>query len=79
MASIFIVGAGWVGAPLSEHLAKHDNQAQMWRRLLKKALTLLATNVNSCEVFSFDAIQPERLIGQLYSLLLENNTGDSDW
>ena len=73
MASIFIVGAGWVGAPLSEHLVKHDNQVVV-TKTTQEGADAIGNERIPCEVFSFDAIQPERSIGQLYSLLLENNT-----
>ncbi|WP_122056010.1 NAD(P)H-binding protein [Vibrio sp. Evd11] len=73
MASIFIVGAGWVGAPLSEHLVKHDNQVVV-TKTTQEGADAIGNERTPCEVFSFDAIQPERSIGQLYSLLLENNT-----
>ena len=73
MASIFIVGAGWVGAPLSEHLEKHDNQVVV-TKTTQEGADAIGNERIPCEVFSFDAIQPERSIGQLYSLLLENNT-----
>ncbi|MEZ9533566.1 NAD(P)-dependent oxidoreductase [Vibrio tasmaniensis ZS-17] len=73
MASIFIVGAGWVGAPLSEHLVKHDNQVIV-TKTTQEGADAIGNERIPCEVFSFDAIQPERSIGQLYSLLLENNT-----
>ncbi|PMH01143.1 NAD(P)H-binding protein [Vibrio lentus] len=73
MASIFIVGAGWVGAPLSEHLVKHDNQVVV-TKTNQEGADAIGNERIPCEVFSFDAIQPERSIGQLYSLLLENNT-----
>ncbi|OBT26437.1 NAD(P)-dependent oxidoreductase [Vibrio tasmaniensis] len=72
MASIFIVGAGWVGAPLSEHLVKHDNQVVV-TKTTQEGADAIGNERIPCEVFSFDAIQPERSIGQLYSLLLENN------
>ena len=73
MASIFIVGAGWVGAPLSEHLVKHDNQVVV-TKTTQEGADAIGNERIPCEVFSFDAIQPEHSIGQLYSLLLENNT-----
>ncbi|MCB5358008.1 NAD(P)H-binding protein [Vibrio lentus] len=73
MASIFIVGAGWVGAPLSEHLVTHDNQVVV-TKTTQEGADAIGNKRIPCEVFSFDAIQPERSIGQLYSLLLENNT-----
>ncbi|WP_286297433.1 NAD(P)H-binding protein [Vibrio apostichopi] len=73
MASIFIVGAGWVGAPLSEHLVKHGNQVVV-TKTTQAGADAIGNERIPCEVFSFDAIQPERAIGQLYSLLLENNT-----
>ncbi|MEZ9318573.1 NAD(P)H-binding protein [Vibrio lentus] len=73
MASIFIVGAGWVGAPLSEHLVKHDNQVVV-TKTTQEGADAIGNERIPCEVFNFDAIQPERSIGQLYSLLLENNT-----
>ncbi|PMH27866.1 NAD(P)-dependent oxidoreductase [Vibrio lentus] len=72
MASIFIVGAGWVGAPLSEHLVKHDNQVVV-TKTTQEGADAIGNERIPCEIFSFDAIQPERSIGQLYSLLLENN------
>ncbi|WKY57140.1 NAD(P)H-binding protein [Vibrio sp. SNU_ST1] len=73
MASIFIVGAGWVGAPLSEHLEKHGNQVVV-TKTTQAGADAIGNERIPCEVFSFDAKQPERSIGQLYSLLLENNT-----
>jgi nucleoside-diphosphate-sugar epimerase len=73
MASIFIVGAGWVGAPLSEHLVKHGNQVVV-TKTTQTGADAIGNERIPCEVFSFDAIQPERAIGQLYSLLLENNS-----
>lgn len=73
MASIFIVGAGWVGAPLSEHLEKHGNQVVV-TKTTQAGADAIGNERIPCEVFSFDATQPERSIGQLYSLLLENNT-----
>ncbi|MFA0014653.1 NAD(P)H-binding protein [Vibrio lentus] len=73
MASIFIVGAGWVGAPLSEHLVKHGNRVVV-TKTTQAGADAIGNERIPCEVFSFDAIQPERAIGQLYSLLLENNT-----
>jgi nucleoside-diphosphate-sugar epimerase len=73
MASIFIVGAGWVGAPLSQHLVKHGNQVVV-TKTTQAGADAIGNKRIPCEVFSFDAIQPEHSIGQLYSLLLENNT-----
>ncbi|MEZ9072019.1 NAD(P)H-binding protein [Vibrio splendidus] len=73
MASIFIVGAGWVGAPLSQHLVKHGNQVVV-TKTTQAGADAIGNKRIPCEVFSFDAVQPEHSIGQLYSLLLENNT-----
>ncbi|PMM65334.1 NAD(P)H-binding protein [Vibrio splendidus] len=73
MASIFIVGAGWVGAPLSEHLVKHGNQVVV-TKTTQTGADAIGNERIPCEVFSFDSIQPEHSIGQLYSLLLESHT-----
>ncbi|EAQ53286.1 NAD(P)H-binding protein [Vibrio sp. MED222] len=73
MASIFIVGAGWVGAPLSEHLEKHGNQVVVTKTTQAGADAVGNKRV-PCEVFSFDSSKPDETIGELYSLLLENNT-----
>ncbi|MEC7307585.1 NAD(P)H-binding protein [Vibrio crassostreae] len=73
MASIFIVGAGWVGAPLSEHLEKNGNRVVVTKTTQAGASTIGNERI-PCEVFSFDSSEPEQTIGRLYSLLLENNT-----
>ena len=73
MASIFIVGAGWVGAPLSKYLEKHDNQVVVTKTTRAGADAIGHKRI-PCEVFSFDSSEREHTIGQLYSLLLENNT-----
>ncbi|WP_102363740.1 NAD(P)H-binding protein [Vibrio cyclitrophicus] len=73
MASIFIVGAGWVGVPLSEHLVKHGHRVVV-TKTTQSGADAIGNECIPCEVFSFDAAQPERSIGRLYSLLLENNT-----
>lgn len=72
MASIFIVGAGWVGVPLSEHLVKHGNQVVV-TKTTRAGADAIGNKRIPCEVFSFDSSEPEHTIGQLYSLLLENN------
>ncbi|CDU09730.1 putative Nucleoside-diphosphate-sugar epimerase [Vibrio coralliirubri] len=73
MASIFIVGAGWVGAPLSEHLEKHGNRVVVTKTTQAGADAIGSEQI-PCEVFSFDSSDPQQTIGRLYSLLLENNT-----
>lgn len=73
MASIFIVGAGWVGAPLSEHLERHGNRVVVTKTTQAGADTLSSKRI-PCEVFSFDSSNPDQTVGQLYSLLLENNS-----
>lgn len=73
MASIFIVGAGWVGAPLSEHLERHDNRVVVTKRTQAGADTIGNERI-PCEVFSFDSSKSEQTVGQLYSLMLEYNT-----
>ncbi|MFZ3408930.1 NAD(P)H-binding protein [Vibrio chagasii] len=73
MASIFIVGAGWVGAPLSEHLERHGNRVVVTKTTQAGADTLGSKRI-PCEVFSFDSSNPDQTVGQLYSLLLENNS-----
>ena len=73
MASIFIVGAGWVGAPLSEHLEKNGNRVVVTKTTQAGAEAIGNERI-PCEVFSFDSSEPEQTIGRLYSLLLENNT-----
>ncbi|MDL5025832.1 NAD(P)H-binding protein [Vibrio sp. TMPB1044] len=73
MASIFIVGAGWVGAPLSEHLEKNGNRVVVTKTTQAGAEATGNERI-PCEVFSFDSSEPEQTIGRLYSLLLENNT-----
>ena len=73
MASIFIVGAGWVGAPLSEHLERHGNRVVVTKTTQAGADTLNSKRI-PCEVFSFDSSNPDQTVGQLYSLLLENNS-----
>ncbi|MFV8459694.1 NAD(P)H-binding protein [Vibrio campbellii] len=73
MASIFIVGAGWVGAPLSEHLERHGNRVVVTKTTQAGADTIGSEHI-PCEVFSFDSSNPEQTVGQLYSLLLENNS-----
>ncbi|CAK1772312.1 NAD(P)H-binding protein [Vibrio crassostreae] len=73
MASIFIVGAGWVGAPLSKHLEKHGNRVVVTKTTQAGAEAIGNERI-PCEVFSFDSSKPEQTIGRLYSLLLENNT-----
>ncbi|WP_186170847.1 NAD(P)H-binding protein [Vibrio chagasii] len=73
MASIFIVGAGWVGAPLSEHLERHGNRVVVTKTTQVGADTL-SSKCTPCEVFSFDSSNPDQTVGQLYSLLLENNS-----
>jgi nucleoside-diphosphate-sugar epimerase len=72
MASIFIVGAGWVGAPLSEHLEKHGNRVVVTKTTQAGADAIGRERI-PCEVFRFDSSQAEQTVGQLYSLLLENN------
>ncbi|MDP2590680.1 NAD(P)H-binding protein [Vibrio splendidus] len=72
MASIFIVGAGWVGAPLSKHLEKHGNQVVV-TKTTRAGADAIGNKRIPCEVFSFDSSEPEHTIGQLYSLLLESN------
>lgn len=73
MASIFIVGAGWVGAPLSEHLERHGNRVVVTKTTQAGADTLSSKRI-PCEVFSFHSSNPDQTVGQLYSLLLENNS-----
>ncbi|MCG9692219.1 NAD(P)H-binding protein [Vibrio sp. Isolate22] len=73
MASIFIVGAGWVGAPLSEHLERHGNRVVVTKTTQAGADTIGSERI-PCEVFSFDSSNPDQTVGQLYSLLLEHNT-----
>ncbi|MEZ8253367.1 NAD(P)H-binding protein [Vibrio splendidus] len=72
MASIFIVGAGWVGVPLSKHLEKHGNQVVV-TKTTRAGADAIGNKRIPCEVFSFDSSEPEHTIGQLYSLLLEKN------
>ena len=72
MASIFIVGAGWVGVPLSEYLVKHGNQVVV-TKTTRAGADAIGNKRIPCEVFSFDSSEPEHTIGQLYSLLLESN------
>ncbi|MCG9553001.1 NAD(P)H-binding protein [Vibrio sp. Isolate31] len=73
MASIFIVGAGWVGAPLSEHLERHGNHVVVTKTTQAGANTISSERI-PCEVFRFDSSNPEQTVRQLYSLLLEHNT-----
>ncbi|MCY9824915.1 NAD(P)H-binding protein [Vibrio chagasii] len=73
MASIFIVGAGWVGKPLSEHLERHGNRVVVTKTTQAGADTLSSKRI-PCEVFSFDSSNSDQTVGQLYSLLLENNS-----
>ncbi len=73
MASIFIVGAGWLGAPLSEHLERHDNRVVVTKTTQAGADTIGSERI-PCEVFSFDSSNSDQTVGQLYSLLLEHNT-----
>ena len=73
MASIFIVGAGWVGAPLSEHLERHSNRVVVTKTTQAGADTISSERI-PCEVFSFDSSNPEQTVGKLYSLFLEHNS-----
>ncbi|WP_299686444.1 NAD-dependent epimerase/dehydratase family protein [uncultured Vibrio sp.] len=73
MASIFIVGAGWVGAPLSEHLEKHNNQVVV-TKTTQAGADAIGNERIPCEVFSFDSSEPTHAVERLYSLLLDHHT-----
>ncbi|MGF1755471.1 NAD(P)H-binding protein [Vibrio makurazakiensis] len=70
MASILLVGAGWVGAPLARHLASNAHNVVM-TKTTQQGADLASTSQLPCKVFSFseqvDSVTP------LYSLLLDNN------
>ncbi|MEZ9566945.1 NAD(P)H-binding protein [Vibrio artabrorum] len=72
MASIFIVGAGWLGVPLSTHLVKHGHQVVVTKTTKAGARTIGNERI-PCEEFSFSSSEPEQTIERLSSLLCKSN------
>ena len=70
MASILILGAGWVGTPLAAHLARHGHNVVATKTRPQGVEELKQQQLQG-KVFHFD--EQVDAVSQLYSLLLELN------
>lgn len=70
MASILIVGAGWVGAPLAAHLSRHGHSVVATKTSQQGVEALKEQQING-HVFYFG--EQTDTVSQLYSLMLENH------
>lgn len=70
MASILVLGAGWVGAPLADHLARHGHSVVATKTSSQGVEELKQQQIHGLE-FCFS--ENADTVSQLYSLLLENN------
>ena len=70
MASILVLGAGWVGAPLADHLARHGHNVVATKTSSQGVEELKQQQIRGLE-FCFS--ENADTVSQLYSLLLENN------